>query len=89
MGKTHRLFAAFFTVLVVLTSVNSVAFAFVPIQGDITNDGVVNITDLRTVAGYFDVKQGDSLWSTASAYDLNGNGVIDIYDLVLIGANFS
>ena len=69
-------------------SVNNVAFAFVPIQGDINNDGVVNILDLRTVAAYFDVKQGDLLWSAASVYDLNGNGVIDIYDLVLIGANF-
>ncbi len=70
-------------------SVNNVAFKFMPIQGDLTNDGIVDITDLRTVAAYFDVKQGDPLWSAASAYDLNGNGVIDIYDLVLIGANFS
>jgi hypothetical protein len=70
-------------------SVNNVAFKFIPIQGDLTNDGIVDITDLRTVAAYFDVKQGDPLWSTASAYDLNGNGVIDIYDLVLIAANFS
>jgi hypothetical protein len=69
-------------------SVNNAAFKFVPIQGDITNDGVVNITDLRTVAAYFDVKQGDPLWSVASNYDLNGDGVIDIYDLVLIAANF-
>ncbi len=64
------------------------AYTFSPIQGDINNNGVVDITDLRTVAAYFDVKQGDPLWSAASAYDLNGNGVIDIYDLVLIGANF-
>ena len=61
-------------------SVNSVAFAFVPVQGDITGDGIVDIYDLRAVAVYFDVKQGDPLWSAASAYDLNGNGVIDIYD---------
>ena len=69
-------------------SMNNVTFKFLPIPGDVNNDGVVNILDLRTVATYFDVKQGDPLWSAASAYDLNGNGVIDIYDLVLIGANF-
>ena len=69
-------------------SVNNVAFKFVPIQGDINNDGVVNIIDLRTVAAYFDVKAGDPLWSVASNYDLNGDGVIDIYDIVLVAANF-
>jgi hypothetical protein len=69
-------------------SVNNVAYKFLPIQGDLTNDGVVDISDLRTVAAYYDVKQGDPLWSAASPYDLNGNGVIDIYDLVLVGANF-
>jgi hypothetical protein len=70
-------------------SVNNVAFKFIPIQGDVTGDGVVDIFDMRAVAAYFDVKQGDHLWSVASAYDQNGNGVIDIYDLVLIVANFS
>jgi hypothetical protein len=70
-------------------SVNNAAFKFIPIQGDITGDGVVDIFDMRAVAAYFDVKQGDPLWSVASAYDLNNNGVIDIFDLVLIGANFS
>jgi Ca2+-binding EF-hand superfamily protein len=70
-------------------SVNNVAFTFIPTQGDTNNDGVINILDLRTVAAYFDIKQGDSLWSVASAYDLNGNGVIDIYDLVLIAVNLT
>jgi hypothetical protein len=69
-------------------SVNNVGFTFMPIQGDIDNSGVVDITDLRTVAAYFDVKQGDTLWSAASVYDLNSNGVIDIFDLVIVGANF-
>ena len=69
-------------------SVNNAAFVFIPIQGDLTGDGIVDISDLRTVAAYFDVKQGDPLWSDASAYDLNGNGVIDIFDLVVVGSNF-
>jgi hypothetical protein len=69
-------------------SVNDVDFAFAPIQGDLDNSGVVDISDLRTVAAYFDVKQGDPLWPTALAYDLYGDGVIDIFDLVVVGANF-
>jgi hypothetical protein len=57
-----------------------VAYTFSPIQGDIDNDGSVDVIDLSTVARLYD--QADS------TYDLNGNGVIDIFDLVLIGANF-
>jgi uncharacterized repeat protein (TIGR02543 family) len=63
-------------------------YTFSPIQGDVDNNGVVNVLDMRDVANYFDVKQGDPLWSLASVYDLNGDGVIDIFDLVLIGVNF-
>jgi hypothetical protein len=61
-------------------SVNSVAFAFKPIQGDVDNNGAVNILDLSTVATFYD--------EANATYDLNGNGIVDIYDLVLIGANF-
>jgi hypothetical protein len=73
---------------VVQISVNDVGFAFVPIQGDLDNSGEVDITDLRTVAAYYDVKQGDPMWPEASAYDLYGDGVIDIFDLVVVGSNF-
>ena len=69
-------------------SVNDVAFTFTPIQGDLDNSGVVDISDLRTVAAYYDVKQGDPTWPAASAYDLYGDGVIDLFDLVVVGANF-
>jgi hypothetical protein len=69
-------------------SVNDVAFAFAPIQGDLDNSGEVDISDLRTVAAYYDVKQGDPMWPAASAYDLYGDGVIDIFDLVVVGSNF-
>jgi hypothetical protein len=55
-------------------------YTFSPIQGDIDNDGSVDVLDLGTVARLYD--QADS------TYDLNGNGIIDIFDLALIGANF-
>ena len=61
-------------------SVNNVAFAFVPIQGDIDNNGVVDILDLRTVAAFYD--------TINPQYNLTGDNIIDIYDLVVIGANF-
>jgi hypothetical protein len=59
-------------------------YTFSPIQGDINNDGSVDIFDLRTVATFYRVKIGDPNWGAASAYDLNHDGIIDIFDLVII-----
>jgi len=55
-------------------------YTFSPIQGDIDNDGSVDVLDLGTVARLYD--------QANSTYDLNGNGIIDIFDLALVGANF-
>jgi hypothetical protein len=70
---------------------SEVSYKFSPIKGDINNDGTVDITDLRTVAAYYDVKEGDPLWTEAQEYDVTnpaGEGIIDIYDLVVIASNF-
>jgi hypothetical protein len=64
------------------------SYKFSPIQGDVNNDGTVDITDLRTVAAYYNAKEGDANWADASAYDLNGDKFIDIFDLVTITANY-
>jgi hypothetical protein len=61
-------------------SVNDVHCMFVPIQGDVDNDGVVGILDLRTVAAFYDQQN--------SMYNLADGDIIDIYDLVVIAANF-
>ncbi len=63
-------------------------YTFSPIQGDVNNDGTVDLFDLRLVAIYFGVKIGDALWPTASTYDLDNNGVIDVFDLRIIAVNF-
>ena len=57
-----------------------VTCTFSPIQGDIDNSGSVDITDLRTIAAYYNQPN--------SAYDLNGDGTIDIFDLVRVCINF-
>ena len=51
-----------------------------PIQGDIENDGSVNVFDPRTVAAYYDEHN--------TTCNLTGDSTIGIYDLVVIGANF-
>jgi hypothetical protein len=55
-------------------------YTFSPIQGDLDNNGLVEIYDLRTVAVFFDQQ--------SATYSLTGDNTIDIYDLVAIGANF-
>jgi len=68
-----------------------VSYTFSPIQGDVDNNGDVNIFDIRTVAAYYDVKEGDPLWTEASKHDLTkptGENVIDVYDIVIIALNY-
>ncbi len=64
------------------------AYTFSPIRGDVNNDGTVDVLDLRTVAIYYLVKQGDPNWAVASSYDLDGSGIIDVFDLRTAASNF-
>jgi hypothetical protein len=64
------------------------AYTFSPIQGDVNNDGTVDIFDLRTVAVYFLAKEGDPNWAQASNYDLLIDGAIDVGDIRIVTANF-
>jgi hypothetical protein len=59
------------------------------IQGDVNCDGEVGIVgDLRTVAIYYDKTPLDPDWSTISKYDLTEDSIIDIFDLVVVAANY-
>ena len=60
--------------------INGYNYPFCPIKGDVNNDGRVDIADLRTVAAFFD--------QTNEAYNLAGDSLIDIYDLVVVASNF-
>jgi uncharacterized repeat protein (TIGR02543 family) len=57
------------------------AYTFSPIQGDMDNNGDVDIFDLRTIAALYDLVNPE--------YNLTGDSTIDIYDLVVITANFN
>jgi len=60
---------------------------FAPIQGDVDNDGNVDVFDLRTVAYYYNMSDEDSNWTAASKYNLNCDGIIDHSDLEIVGDN--
>jgi hypothetical protein len=68
--------------------VNELQYVFSPIQGDVNNDGEVDVFDVRTIACYYDSNPSRLDWVAASKYDLNGDNVIDVYDLAIVGANF-
>jgi hypothetical protein len=59
---------------------SDVLYTFAPIQGDVNNDGSVDIFDLRTVAYYYDQNN--------DTYNLTGSNIIDVFDLVIVGSNF-
>ena len=48
--------------------------------GDVSGDGVINAADLARIAANFNTPDPDS--------DINADGLVDIYDLVLAGLNF-
>ncbi|MBU1111072.1 hypothetical protein KKB83_05665 [Patescibacteria group bacterium] len=54
------------------------------LNGDLNNDGTVNIFDLVIVGSCF----GQDAVGDCARADANGNGVVDIFDLVLVGGNF-
>lgn len=62
------------------------ALDMVPIPGDVSRDGVVNASDITALAPAFNKRAGDAGFLPNA--DINNNGIVDIYDLVLIGLNF-
>jgi hypothetical protein len=68
--------------------VTELHYVFSPIQGDTDNNGQVDVFDLRIIGYYYDVKSSDPQWTEAYKYDLNGDNVIDLYDLITAEANF-
>jgi len=61
-------------------------YAFVPIQGDINGDGVVNIKDMVIVGAAFGSKPGDPNWDPCA--DINNDGYVNILDAIIVGINF-
>jgi len=54
---------------------------------DVNRDGVVDQLDLTVAQLFFMAKEGDANWATARRADVNGDGRVDIEDLILILKN--
>jgi len=54
---------------------------------DVNRDGVVDQLDLTAAQLFFMAKEGDANWNVAKFADVNGDGCVDIEDLILILKN--
>jgi len=52
------------------------------VEGDINGDNKVSVGDLAIVAKSYGMKASDAGWDLVKQYDFNGDGLIDIDDLV-------
>lgn len=56
---------------------------------DINKDGKIDQLDLTTAQLFYMAEEGDANWNTAKAADLNGDGRVDIEDLIIISNNIN
>ncbi len=54
------------------------------LQGDINRDGRIDDNDLTSYMNYTGVRRGDADYDYVSAGDVNGNGLIDAYDISVV-----
>ncbi len=56
------------------------------LPADVNRDGQMDAADLAAVAAAFNSPAGGPNWNEDA--DLNDDGIVDIFDLVLVGRNF-
>jgi len=64
---------------VVITSSKTTIEPLMLLGGDVDADAVINLTDAILIGGQY---------ATAGTADVNGNGTVDLYDLVLAAGNY-
>jgi len=66
---------------------NNFTYTFTPIPGDLNLDGEVDIIDLSNISRWTGVESEDPEWADCCCFDLNGDGGIDIFDIVIVATN--
>lgn len=57
-------------------------------QYDVNSDGVIDQLDITFCQLFYRAHQGDANWARASVCDVDGNGIVDVEDMVQILLNF-
>jgi hypothetical protein len=75
-----------------LASYNEAKFTFMPVPGDLSGDGEVDILDLATIAGKYGLTwqcwYSLEKFKKAYYYDFNKDGIIDIFDIIVVSKNW-
>jgi len=67
---------------------NDCSYTFTPVPGDMNLDGVVDVTDLSAISQWVGYDSEDPEWVDCWRFDLNGDGRIDLMDVVIVASNF-
>jgi hypothetical protein len=75
-----------------LASYNEAEFTFMAVSGDLTGDSKVDIADLTMIGSKYGLQwtccSPFAEWYAAYYYDFNKDGIIDIYDVVIVTKNY-
>ncbi|MEG0153652.1 MAG: dockerin type I repeat-containing protein [Cellulosilyticaceae bacterium] len=55
-----------------------------PSEGDVNEDGVINVADIALIAYYYQIREGEESWDQAKRADTNKDGVVNGLDLVIV-----
>jgi hypothetical protein len=69
-----------------ITDDNQVLSTLVLLGGDANDDNLIGISDAGIIGGAYGSSPGDTNWDPSA--DINGDGTINILDLVLVGSNY-
>jgi hypothetical protein len=84
-----RLAAVLIILIIAVIGIYSLIFSSAAsVNGDINNDGAVNITDLSLLLSSYNNSQSQCLTNSSYTCDLSNDGIINVFDLSIILSNY-